>query len=131
MRTIAILNQKGGVGKTTLAVNLGGRIGPGGAKKVLLMDLDPQAHLTFCLGLENPRRRSKPARGAAGRSHPILKPPSKRDGLSVVPSALSLARGPRSSSPASRAGNCCSKKPWPGPGATIIYSWIARPTWVC
>ena len=42
MRTIAIANQKGGVGKTTLT-----RLG----EKVLLIDLDPQAHLTYSMGI--------------------------------------------------------------------------------
>lgn len=46
MKTIAMVNFKGGVGKTTLAANLGAGIVEAG-KKVLLIDLDPQANLTF------------------------------------------------------------------------------------
>jgi len=50
MRSIAILNQKGGVGKTTTAVNLSAALATSG-QRVCLVDLDPQAHATLHLGL--------------------------------------------------------------------------------
>lgn len=50
MRRIAILNQKGGVGKTTTTVNLGAALANEG-HKTLVIDLDPQAHATLHLGL--------------------------------------------------------------------------------
>ncbi|MHC4867384.1 MAG: ParA family protein, partial [Planctomycetota bacterium] len=51
MRKIAVLNQKGGVGKTTTVANIGAALAAR-ELKVLVIDLDPQAHLTIHLGLE-------------------------------------------------------------------------------
>jgi chromosome partitioning protein len=51
MRKIAILNQKGGVGKTTTVANTAAALAALG-QKVVVVDLDPQAHLTIHLGLE-------------------------------------------------------------------------------
>jgi chromosome partitioning protein len=54
MRKILVLNQKGGVGKTTSVVNLGACLAEKG-RKVLLVDVDPQAHLSIHYGIEVPR----------------------------------------------------------------------------
>ena len=91
MRRIAISNQKGGVGKTTTTVNLGACIAELG-KRVLLVDMDPQANLTLHLGLEISRDDPSAYTLLRGE-HPLED--AVRDtavnGLWVVPSNIDLA----------------------------------------
>ena len=89
MKTIALINQKGGVGKTTSAINIGAGLHSLG-QKVLLIDLDPQAHLTYSLGIqahELKRTVYELLKGEYTVEETIL----KRDGLDVIPSTLDLS----------------------------------------
>ncbi len=51
-KIIVVANQKGGVAKTTTAVNLAAALGTKQGKRVLLIDLDPQAGCAVCIGLD-------------------------------------------------------------------------------
>jgi len=52
-KIVSVINQKGGTGKTTTSINLGSALSKKG-KKILLIDLDPQANLSYSLGIEEP-----------------------------------------------------------------------------
>jgi chromosome partitioning protein len=93
MRTIAIVNQKGGCGKTTTAVNLAGCLDLEGAR-VLLVDLDPQAHATLALGVDPEgvdenlyEVLAEP--GGAGALPRVIRPVGER--LHVAPSGIVLS----------------------------------------
>jgi chromosome partitioning protein len=90
MRIVAIANQKGGVGKTTTAVNLGAALAELG-QRILLVDLDPQANATSSLGLQGVEEISlyEPLLGEASITEKIL--PTHRDDLFIVPADLDLA----------------------------------------
>ena len=87
MKTIAICNQKGGTGKTTTAINLGSALASLG-KKILLIDLDPQANLSYSLGIKSPAGTIEKVLQGKQTLQAIL---IKWEDLSIAPSSVSLA----------------------------------------
>lgn len=91
MRKILVLNQKGGVGKTTSVVNLGACLAEKG-RKVLLIDVDPQAHLSIHYGVDVPR--GEPSlysvlHGEMPISHAMR--PTGTPGVFLVPANIDLS----------------------------------------
>ena len=91
MRRIALVNQKGGVGKTTTAANLGAALAHAG-RRVVLVDLDPQGNLSTHLGVEVP--------GGTPSTYSVLCDgmpladairPTNIPGLSIVPTNIDLS----------------------------------------
>lgn len=93
MPTISLAIQKGGSGKTTTAINLGGALQQMG-HRVLLVDLDPQANLTQALGIleeREPNIYSQFQRVASGQKADLGSIVEQQSGLDLVPAALELA----------------------------------------
>ncbi len=89
MKTLGIVNQKGGVGKTTTAINLAAYLAAGG-RRVLLIDMDPQGNATSGLGL----------RGVKAGLYEALREPQRvteliaetaQERLSILPATPDLA----------------------------------------
>ena len=88
---IAVVNQKGGVGKTTTAINLGAALAELG-HQTLLIDLDPQANSTSGLGLDSARARFNVYHLISGEADvQQIAQPTGVPGLSLVPSHIDLA----------------------------------------
>jgi chromosome partitioning protein len=90
-RIYALVNQKGGVGKTTTAINLGANIAQFG-QRVLLVDIDPQANATSCLGINHSEVQQGTYDAFIGRtpaSEIVLH--NQKLNLSLLPSSSALA----------------------------------------
>ncbi len=87
MKAIAITNQKGGVGKTTTAINLGASLAIYG-KRVLIIDMDPQANATSGLGVEKDICIYHALIGKKRINSIII--PTETNNLYLIPSNISL-----------------------------------------
>ncbi len=90
-RIVAIANQKGGVGKTTTAINLGTALAAAG-NRVLIVDFDPQGNASTGLGIERAARRITSYDLILGRAtitDAVL--PTRVPGLSIVPATVDLS----------------------------------------
>ncbi len=93
-RVMALMNQKGGVGKTTTTVNLAAALARRG-RRTLLIDLDPQAHATIHLGYEPPAEGAQPPSVYDLLLDPGTDPASavhpSRENLELIPAETDLA----------------------------------------
>ena len=90
MRSIAVINQKGGVGKTTSSVNLAAALAEAG-RRVCLLDLDPQAHASLHLGITAVDGEATMYEVLCGNASLEQARRVINDNLAVVPSNLDLA----------------------------------------
>jgi len=90
MRSIAVMNQKGGVGKTTSAVNLCAALAESG-RRVCLLDIDPQAHASLHLGVDTGPQRPSVYEVLSGEATPGEVMCQIDDRLSLMPSSIDLA----------------------------------------
>lgn len=90
MRSIAVINQKGGVGKTTSSVNLAAALAEAG-RRVCLIDLDPQAHASLHLGITAVHDEPSMYEVLCGDSSIAEARCDVTDQLSVIPANLDLA----------------------------------------
>lgn len=88
-RIIAVVNQKGGVAKTTSCINIGAGLARIG-RRVLLIDLDPQANLTYSLGINGHEKHNTIVELLSGNKA-VTECLYKIDNYYIIPSKLDLA----------------------------------------
>ena len=92
MKIISIINQKGGVGKTTTVINLASALSQKG-KKILVIDLDPQGNATTGLGLSNTENSGQTIYGILNGTNSITEAikKTKYDNLDIITSNVDLS----------------------------------------
>jgi chromosome partitioning protein len=93
-KVVSVINQKGGVGKSTTSINLGDALAEAG-ERVLLVDLDPQASLSQSLGIEVHQLERSMYDVMLGESlikTIIQKPPIKDSRVDVAPAQIAMSR---------------------------------------
>jgi chromosome partitioning protein len=89
MKVIALMNQKGGVGKTSSTINIGTGLNQL-KNKVLVVDLDPQAHLTYSLGIKAHELEKTVYTLLKGECQ-VKEVLIERSGIMIIPSSLDLS----------------------------------------